>query len=240
MSNRTEALLMEMADIFGVSFEEGEISERRQGQRQGHKAPGGGRVHAKGGGVAGPSRPRKQSKRAKGREVEKEKVSAKIKKRKEGEDKKYQGAMKAFFADDPANKKKLKGAATKAGKRGAAGGGGGGAAKGGSSGGGSGRHYPFKNGPNLGPTTDAVAIYAGPRHHDKVKCWKCSCPGNVYSTGCNCVSSGQGEGCPKAGTKKHIRYKKEYKRGYNDRYHAWRGSQGGAVTARVAGKKRAA
>lgn len=87
------------------------------------------------------------------------------------------------------------------------------------------RHFPFKRNANLGP---------GPRgsHHDETKCWKCKC-GNVYSDGCNCVASGSGENCPDKGTVKKISYKKEYKRGYNNEYHAWRAKQGGAVTRRL-------
>jgi hypothetical protein len=87
------------------------------------------------------------------------------------------------------------------------------------------RHFPFKRNANLGP---------GPRgdHHDETKCWKCKC-GNVYSDGCNCVASGTGENCPDKGTTKKISYKKEYKRSYNNEYHAWRARQGGAVTRRL-------
>jgi hypothetical protein len=87
------------------------------------------------------------------------------------------------------------------------------------------RHFPFKRNANLGP---------GPRgdHHDETKCWKCKC-GNVYSDGCNCVASGNGENCPDKGTTKKISYKKEYKRSYNNEYHAWRAKQGGAVTRRL-------
>ena len=87
------------------------------------------------------------------------------------------------------------------------------------------RHFPFKRNANLGP---------GPRgdHHDETKCWKCKC-GNVYSDGCNCVASGNGENCPDKGTTKKISYKKEYKRSYNNEYHAWRAKQGGAVTKRL-------
>lgn len=87
------------------------------------------------------------------------------------------------------------------------------------------RHFPFKRSANLGP---------GPRgrHHDETKCWKCKC-GNVYSDGCTCVSSGKGENCPDKGTVKKIRYKKDYKRTYNDEYHAWRARKGGEVTRRL-------
>ena len=87
------------------------------------------------------------------------------------------------------------------------------------------RHFPFKRSSNLGP---------GPRgtHHDETKCWKCKC-GNVYSDGCNCVSSGRGENCPPKGTLKKISYTKDYKRTYNDEYHAWRAKQGGRVTQRL-------
>lgn len=87
------------------------------------------------------------------------------------------------------------------------------------------RHYPFKRSANLG---------AGPRgkHHDETKCWKCKC-GNVYSDGCNCVSSGNGENCPDKGTHKKISYTKSYKRAYNNEYHAWRAKKGGSVTRRT-------
>jgi hypothetical protein len=87
------------------------------------------------------------------------------------------------------------------------------------------RHFPFKRNANLGP---------GPRgeHHDETKCWKCKC-GNIYSDGCNCISSGNGENCPDKGTHKKISYDKGYKRDYNNQYHAWRARQGGAVTRRL-------
>lgn len=87
------------------------------------------------------------------------------------------------------------------------------------------RHFPFKRNANLGP---------GPRHdhHDETKCWKCKC-GNIYSDGCNCVASGNGENCPPKGTHKKISYNKSYKRDYNNEYHAWRARQGGAVTRRL-------
>jgi hypothetical protein len=87
------------------------------------------------------------------------------------------------------------------------------------------RHFPFKRNANLGP---------GPRgdHHDETKCWKCKC-GNIYSDGCNCIASGNGENCPDKGTHKKISYNKGYKRDYNNEYHAWRAKQGGAVTRRL-------
>lgn len=87
------------------------------------------------------------------------------------------------------------------------------------------RHFPFKRNANLGP---------GPRgdHHDETKCWKCKC-GNIYSDGCNCIASGNGENCPDKGTHKKISFKKGYKRSYNNEYHAWRARQGGAVTRRL-------
>jgi hypothetical protein len=87
------------------------------------------------------------------------------------------------------------------------------------------RHFPFKRNANLGP---------GPRHdhHDETKCWKCKC-GNIYSDGCNCIASGNGENCPSKGTHKKISYNKSYKRDYNNEYHAWRARQGGAVTRRL-------
>jgi len=87
------------------------------------------------------------------------------------------------------------------------------------------RHFPFKRSANLGP---------GPRgrSHDETKCWKCKC-GNVYSDGCSCVASGKGANCPDKGTIKKIKYKKDYKRTYNDEYHAWRAKQGGRVTQKL-------
>jgi len=98
-----------------------------------------------------------------------------------------------------------------------------------SSGGKGSTHDPFKNSPNLGP---------GPReqHHDETKCWNCTCPGNIYSSGCNCKSSGKGENCPPKGTLKKISYKKDYKKKYNDQYHAWRAGKKGEVTRRTSGR----
>jgi len=90
-------------------------------------------------------------------------------------------------------------------------------------------HFPFKNSSNLGP---------GPRdqHHDETKCWNCTCPGNIYSSGCNCKSSGKGENCPPKGTLKKISYNKDYKKKYNDQYHAWRAGKKGEVTRRTSGR----
>ena len=76
-------------------------------------------------------------------------------------------------------------------------------------------HHPFKNKTNLGK---------GPRgsYLNKTKCWNCTCPGNIYDSGCNCKSSGNGANCPEKGTLKKIKYSQSYKKSYNDEYHAWR------------------
>jgi hypothetical protein len=88
-------------------------------------------------------------------------------------------------------------------------------------------HDPFKNSSNLGkgPGTPKGHTGTGPRKHNATGCWDCTCPGNVYSSGCNCKSSGNGANCPPKGTLKHIKYKSNYKRAYNDLYHAWRGDK---------------
>lgn len=207
MSDRISDLLQEMQEAFG-SF--GELSERKPSPKN-QPAKGGLLAKKKGGTL--PARKGKVGLSLKAKRMLKAKDA-------EGE-KRYQGAMKDIRGEmDKSHKKSLekktaepksapasssssKPSAAKSGRR----------------------HFPFKRNANLGP---------GPRgsHHDETKCWKCKC-GNIYSDGCNCVASGNGENCPTKGTTKKISFNKSYKHDYNNQYHAWRAKQGGAVTRRL-------
>jgi len=238
MSRRASDLLQEMQGIFGGSFghadqrsltESEEISEAPRPMPKSHPSPKG--LLSKGKDL--PTRSGKSGMTMKAKKVMKAAAAAakddpKHKEKQAGDEKRFQDVMKDIRGEmDKSHQKSL------AKKASPSSGGDGDSSKSqvrkgsqASSTSKSGkRHFPFKRNANLGP---------GPRgqHHDETKCWKCKC-GNIYSDGCNCVSSGSGENCPDKGTHKKISYDKGYKRDYNNQYHAWRAKQGGAVTKRL-------
>jgi len=213
MSDRISNLLQEMQEAFGTGFGSAETLIERKPQPKNEPSRGGLLAKKKGGSL--PTRKGRDGLTLKAKRALKAKGA-------EGE-KRFQSAMKDIRGEmDKSHKKSLEkkktaepsGGGTASSPKAAAG-----ASKAGR------RHFPFKRNANLGP---------GPRgrHHDETKCWKCKC-GNIYSDGCNCVSSGSGENCPEKGTTKKISYEKSYKRDYNNQYHAWRAKQGGAVTKRL-------
>lgn len=213
MSDRISDLLQEMQDVFGTGFGSStELSERKP-QPKNQPSKGGLLAKKKGGSL--PTRKGKDGLTLKAKR-------ALRKKGQEGE-KRFQSAMKDIRGEmDKSHKKSLekKKAAAEPSSSPASS-----SKSAPASGKSARRHFPFKRNANLGP---------GPRgsHHDETKCWKCKC-GNIYSDGCNCVSSGNGENCPSKGTTKKISYNKSYKHDYNNQYHAWRAKQGGAVTRRL-------
>lgn len=233
--SKSSDLLDEMKGIFGGSFGQtgaSLISEAQRPKPSSQPSDKGLLAKKKGGALHGNEKSglRLKDKRA-------------MKSKKSGDEKKFQGVMKDIRGE--MDKSKQKSDAKKADSKksddksasgassGSSSGGKPGGKPGGKSGGGGGRsqHYPFKRSPNLGE---------GPRHthHDETKCWKCSCAnGGTYAkgpnNGCICHSSGKGDKCPPAGTKKKITIKADYHRAYNDEYHPWRAAQGGAVTKRL-------
>jgi hypothetical protein len=234
MSRRASDLLQEMQGIFGGSFghsgqrslvESGEISEAQRPMPKSHPSPKG--LLSKGKDL--PTRSGKSGMTMKAKKVMKAAAAAakndpKHKEKQANDEKRFQDVMRDIRGEmDKSHQKSLakKSTAADSSKSSSSG-----SAKASASTAKSGkRHFPFKRNANLGP---------GPRghHHDETKCWKCKC-GNIYSDGCNCVSSGSGENCPDKGTHKKISYDKGYKRDYNTQYHAWRAKQGGAVTRRL-------
>lgn len=230
MSRRASELLQEMQGIFGNRFGDSTETFISEAQRpMPSKEPSkGGLLTKKKGGLIPSGRGEKS-----GTTITKKKLmkaAGKVAKDKDAKgDERFHSAMKDIRGEmDKSHKKSLEKKSTSSDS--SSGGGdsktqdrkgsqASSAAKGGR------RHFPFKRNANLGP---------GPRgdHHDETKCWKCKC-GNVYSDGCNCIASGNGENCPDKGTHKKISYKKSYKRSYNNEYHAWRARQGGAVTRRL-------
>jgi hypothetical protein len=232
MSKRAEELLNEMRSIFGRTFSGVSLDEARPipskepskggllTKKKGGIVPSGHGSHKKSGMTIGAKKIMKAAAKA-------AKDNPQHKAKQADDEKKFQSAMKDIRGEmDKSHKKSLE-------KKSASSSGGSGDSKPAGRSGSTAssasksgrRHFPFKRNANLGP---------GPRgdHHDETKCWKCKC-GNIYSDGCNCVASGNGENCPTKGTTKKISYKKDYKKSYNDEYHAWRAKQGGAVTKRL-------
>ena len=227
MSKRSSDLLQEMQGIFGSVFgaatESTETIIEAQRPMPKHEPSKKGLLHKKKGGLAlhGGGDKKKSGVTLKAKRL----LKAAAKKKGDEDEKRFQGVMKDIRGEmDKSHKKSMEKKKDRHDSE--------------PSGGGSAtpkapsaasksarRHFPFKRNANLGP---------GPRHdhHDETKCWKCKC-GNIYSDGCNCVASGNGENCPPKGTHKKISYNKSYKRDYNNEYHAWRARQGGAVTRRL-------
>ena len=82
------------------------------------------------------------------------------------------------------------------------------------------RHFPFKRSASLGPGPEG-------HKHNETKCWSCKC-GDIYSEGCTCRAVGSGKNCPPKGTLKKIKINRDYRRQYNQKYHAWRADKEGS------------
>jgi len=235
MSKRSTDLFEEMQSIFGSSFsptvtslneslDEGAKHARGRDMRP---QPSSKNAVSKGmrkqSGYAGV--PRKTSKRQRERDAEAKKKEATNAKRSKDRNDQMDKNMDKFRNDPEVrgdkSKAKLK-AKTKDKSGGSSGASGEASSRKSSSG-----HDPFKNSSNLGkgPGTPKGHTGTGPRKHNATGCWSCTCPGNVYNSGCICKSSGNGANCPPKNTLKHIKYKSKYKRDYNDMYHAWRGDK---------------
>lgn len=231
MSKRSTDLFEEMQSIFGASFSP-TVTSLNESLDEGAKHARGRDMRPQPSGKNAISKrqrdrtgyksvPRKESQRAKARRTAKEGD----KYRKDSEAKGKQGVddfRKDWDAKHAARSKSK--ADSKSKPKDKSGGGSSGEASSRKS---SSGHDPFKNSSNLGkgPGTPKGHTGTGPRKHNATGCWDCTCPGNVYSSGCNCKSSGNGANCPPKGTLKHIKYKSTYKRAYNDLYHAWRGNK---------------
>lgn len=229
MSRRSRDLFEEMQDIFGESFNPvvesltESLDEGAKHARGGHMRPQpssrSNSISSRQRGQSGhKSVPRKESQRSKKRKAEKEKKAAARAKSNKDRDAAQQRGVDKFLSDPEVRGAKVSDGKTKAsvGRLSPKGKGGGGSqdkSKGTSAA--NSEHHPFKNKTNLGK---------GPRgsYLNKTKCWNCTCPGNIYDSGCNCKSSGQGPNCPEKGTLKKIKYSQSYKKSYNDEYHAWR------------------
>lgn len=228
MSKRSKDLFEEMQGIFGESFnptakpltesmDEGAKHARGRDMRP---EPSSKNAISKGmrNQSGYKSVPRKESARSKKRKAESEKKKAAIAKANTDRKAKMKSGMDKFFSDpevrgNKGSDAKTKGSTGKLSPKGKGGGGSQDKAKGTSAA--NSEHHPFKNKTNLGK---------GPRgkYLQKTKCWNCTCPGNIYDSGCNCKASGQGNNCPEKGTLKKISYSQSYKKSYNDEYHAWR------------------
>ena len=212
MSRRISDLLQEMHDIFGGEF--GDSVDEAWGRSDApwrmpaHQASRHGLLTKKKGGNVPGGREQQNGMKAKS-------------KKKFGQ--KMQGVRAELGKSEKADSKKadVSSSASSSG-----GGSAKGAVSGGKAGGSRSKHYAFKRSANLG---------TGPKgkHHDETKCWKCGCSGGIYTKGCMCTSTGKGEDCPTAGTKKKIKFHETEHRAYNKIYHAWRASKGGEVTRRL-------
>jgi hypothetical protein len=231
MSKRSTDLFEEMQSIFGASFSP-TVTSLNESLDEGAKHARGGDMRPmpskRGGRDAVSKRTRKQQFHKPGK-AKRDRDLTGLKKIKrtaaKTATKDDDSALKAFFKDPEVRGDKSKAKSKSKSKEKS--GGGGGASGETSSRKSSSGHDPFKNSSNLGkgPGTPKGHTGTGPRKHNATGCWDCTCPGNVYSSGCNCKSTGKGANCPPKNTLKHIKYKSKYKRAYNDLYHAWRGDK---------------
>lgn len=223
MSRRTSDLLQEMQGIFGGGFGDSErqsLTEaddmleaqrpmpRRFASDKGLLSKNKKDLPVRGGKSGHPGLTLKQKR--------------KMKAKKAGDEKTFQGVMKDIRGEmDKSHKKSTEKSKTAKAS---------GATSAGSS---SSGHYPFKRSDNLGLGPDKDK-------HNKSGCWKCNC-GPIYSKGCDCTSSGKGKNCPPAGTEKHITYHADKHNAYNKRHHACTGETGkkiGCGSSWSGGKKK--